>query len=368
MKVRIVASLRDFDALAPIWREVTSEGGQTSPFLTHDWFACCWRTAGPNRRREIWVLEDAAGPLAFLPLLRWKGRRWGLPVRIMGFLESPDTPFIDIPLARNPDEVVAAFVEALRARSDWDVLSLQKFPANAGTLKALEATLPGRLPWRVAGREQSPYVEIAGTWSHFFRGKTQRFRKTCRNIENRLQKNGAVTVEEHRVVDPEGPVFAEVMEVSRQSWKGPRGVGMATMLGMPRFFRELTLRASANGWLHLWILRLDGRAVATEYQIRSNGRLHALRADFDAALASLSPGAALNLRIMQSIFDRRDVGEYDMGPGSNTYKLRWATGARESVWLEVYAATPYGRFLHSIETRLVPLLRRWRARARAACV
>ncbi len=137
---------------------------------------------------------------------------------------------------------------------------------------------------------------------------------------------------------------------------------MATMQGMPRFFRELTRRASANGWLHLWILRLDGQAVATEYQIGANGRLHALRADFDAALADLSPGAFLNIRIIESLFGRRDVHEYDMGPVASEYKLRWAVGTHETLTFELYAPSAYGRLLHGMETRWVPLARRWRDR------
>ncbi len=365
MKVRLVTSLREFDALAPIWREVTEEGGQTSPFLSHDWFACCWRTAGPNRHREVWLLEDAAGPGALIPLVRWKAKVRGLPVRIAGFLDSPDSPFVEFPVAGMLDEVIRTFLGSLRERRDWDALSLPKLPAQSRTLKALEAALPEHFPWRVAGREHSPYLAISESWEEFFRNKTQRFRKTCRNIENRLPRGGTVTVEEHREVDPDGPVFAEVLEVSRQSWKGVRGVAMATMKGMPRFFHEFTRRASANGWLRLWILRLDGRAVATEYQIGANGCLHALRADFDSALAELSPGAYLNLRIIRSLFEQPGVQEYNMGPGANPYKLRWATGVHETVDLQAYAPSRYGRLLRTVETRLVPFARRWRERVRA---
>jgi CelD/BcsL family acetyltransferase involved in cellulose biosynthesis len=367
MNVRVITSLRQFDALAPAWEALTAESGQRSPFLSHDWFACCWRTAGRNHKREVWVLEDDAAPVAFLPLVRWKGRHAGFPARMMGFLESPDTPFTDVPFVGSCEAVVGAFAEALQGRPGWDVLRLNKLPSGSQTLQALERLLPGRFLWRVVSRGRSPYVTIAGDWKNFLAQKSHRFRKTCRNIENRISRSGQVTVEEHRSVDPDAPVFGEVIEVSRQSWKGPRGLSMATMSGMPRFFRELTQRASANGWLHLWVLRLDGRAVATEYQIRSDGRLHALRADFDSMLANLSPGAALNQRIIETLFERTDVAEYDMGPGGNPYKLRWATGEHESVSIQVYAPTSYGRLLHAVDTRLIPLVRRWRARLRAAC-
>jgi CelD/BcsL family acetyltransferase involved in cellulose biosynthesis len=339
----------------------------TSPFLSHDWFACCWRTAGPNRRRELWLIEDVVGPVALIPLVYSREKIHGLPARHLRFLDSPDTPFAELPVARGMDEVIATFLEALRRRRDWDVLALSKLPAHSTTLKALQGALTGQFAWRVAGRIESPYLEIDGSWRQFLEGKTQRFRKTCRNLENRIMRAGRVTVEEHRQVDADGPLFAEVMEVSRQSWKGPRGFAMATMQGMPRFFRELTQRASANGWLRLWILRLDGRAAATEYQIGENGSVYALRADFDSSLAELSPGAYLNLRIVQSLFERQEIRQYDMGPGLNEYKLRWASGAHEAVALEAYAPTPYGRLLHTVETRLLPLVRRWRAGGNDRC-
>ena len=365
MKVRMITSLREFDALAPIWQEVTREGNHASPFVSHDWFACCWRTAGPDRHREVWLLEDSAGPVALVPLARWQARRRGLPVRMVGFLDSPDTPFIELPIAGALDETIAAFVSHLRERRDWDVFSLQRIPAHSRTWKALEIALGSEFRCRAAGRERIPYLPITGDWEGFFRGRTQRFRKTCRNIENRLRRSGVVTVEEHLQVDPDGALFAEVMEVSRQSWKGPRGLAMATMEGMPRFFQELTRRASANGWLHLWILRLDGRAVATEYQIGGDGSVDALRADFDASLAELSPGSHLLAEIIRALFERGGFHAYNMGPGSNEYKLRWATDAHDLITYEVYAPTRYGRLLHATETRVVPWVRRWRDRARA---
>lgn len=361
MNVRHVTSLRDFDALAPLWREVTGHSGQTSPFLSHDWFACCWRTAGPERAREVWIVEDAAGPLGLIPLARSRVRVRGLPVRVLEFLESVDTPFADLLAAADPERVIEAFASALPAERNWDLLVLRKLPARSRTTRALQAALAGRFRWTAGACTEAPYVAISGRWEEFLGQRSARFRKTLRNVENRAGRTCAIEVEEHRQVDPDGPLFAEVLEVSSQSWKGPAGLAMATMQGMPRFFRELTRRASANGWLHLWVLRAQGRAVATEYQIRDDGCYHALRADFDPTVAELSPGTYLNLHILRALFERAGTREYDMGPGSNPYKLRWATGVHELLTLRAYAPTPCGRLLHAIENGVVPLARRVRA-------
>jgi CelD/BcsL family acetyltransferase involved in cellulose biosynthesis len=282
-----------------------------------------------------------------------------LPVRALSLMDAPDTAFSDVPVARGLDEVLGRVLDLLRERRDWDVFRMPKLRADAGSAKLLQSLLAsGSFPWRISAREQSPYISLSGTWENFFRTRSQRFRKTVRNVENRLERLGKITVEEHRQVDPDGPVFAELMDVAYRSWKGPRGLSIATMNGMQRFFRELTRRASPRNSLRLWVLRMDSRAIATEYQLIGANTVHALRADFDGALADASPGSYLNAAIVRSLFERQEALEYDMGPGTNEYKLRWATDTHDLISLEVYAPTAYGRFLHCLETRVVPTARK----------
>lgn len=362
LRIRRVESEGEFRSLASAWTDLAARSGQTSPFLSHDWFACCWPAVGPARRPEVLVVEEGGHAVAVVPLMRWKERQRGMPVRRLAFLECPDTPFIDVLVGASAHPVVATLIEHLAARRDWDVVSLQKLPAASPALKELEAALPGRLPWRRAEASVSPYLAIAGDWESFWKGTSQRFKKTCRNIQNRLERAGRVAIEEHTQVDPEGPLFAELLDLSRRSWKGDRGVAIATMPNMHRFFAALTRRASALGWLSLWTLRLDDRLVAMEYQLRHHGRVNALRADFDPALREVSPGSALNFAIARALFERGGVHEYDMGPGLNEYKLRWATDSHEAAHLMLYRPTAYGRLLHLLDTRVLPAVRRVRER------
>jgi CelD/BcsL family acetyltransferase involved in cellulose biosynthesis len=360
MRIRRIETLTEFEALAPLWSELASGAGQTSPFLSHDWFWCCWIAATPMRRPEVLLIEEAGSPLAIVPLMKWTDRYRRLPVRCLEFLSSPDTFFADIVAAAEPAAIIGALLHHLGARMDWDLLRLRKLPATSPTLKTLEDLLPDRLPWRHSDRDLSPYVATIGGWESFYGEKSQRFKKTCRNIQNRLERAGHVSIEELRSVEPESNSYSEAIEVTRRGRKANRGVAIATMPGMAQFFAELTRRATKNGWLSLWLLRLNGQAIAMEYQLQADSKVYALRADYDMDFGELSPGSALHFDIVRSAFERDEVHEYDMGLGANEYKLRWATGRHERVTLEVYAPTPYGRLLHGIETRLVPLAREWR--------
>jgi CelD/BcsL family acetyltransferase involved in cellulose biosynthesis len=359
MNVRPVESLAEFDGLAPVWAEVARESGQTSPFLSHDWFACCWRAAARTARPLVLLVEDSAGPIALVPLLRSETRLRGMRIRLLGVLEAPDTPFSDWLVVGPAETVTEAVTAHLAARKDWDLMVLDKLPAESRTVKALSSAPTSGIRVQRAATIPSPYVTVTSTWETFWEGKSQRFKKTFRSVRNRLEKAGAVSVEEHRAVPAEGGLFAEVLELSLRSWKGPRGLAMASMPAMPEFFGALTTRASARGWLRLWMLRLDGRAVAYEYQIEAEGRVHGLRADFDAGLpGDLSPGAYLNGHIVRALFDCETVHEYDMGPGDNEYKSRWATGSHDMLRLRLFHPGLYGLSLHALETRAVPALKR----------
>ena len=78
-----------------------------------------------------------------------------------------------------------------------------------------------------------------------------------------------------------------------------------------------------------------------------------------------SPGAALNLRIIRSLFERQDVHQYNMGPGANPYKVRLATGSQETHNFSCLRADPVRA--HAAWLRLLPALRRLRDKVRPSC-
>ena len=363
LRVRRLTSGADFQSIAPVWSDLAEQSGQHAPFTSHDWFECC-RIAGADRSHELLAVEDSVAPASLIPLARWKGRTRGMPVRYLGLLDCPDSPVADLLHTGAALPVVRALLEHVTSRSDWDVLELGRLPAASPTVKALEAELPGRLPWRRAGSDLSPYLAIDGPWAAFYASRSQRFKKTIRNIQNRLDRLGSITVEEHGEVAPGGALFEGMIDLTSRSWKADRGVAIATMPRMREFFGELSRRATARGWLSVWFLRLEGRPIAMEYQLRSHGVAYALRADYDLAYGASSPGSALNFAIARALFESGGIHEYQMGPGQNEYKMRWASGSHETVRIQVYRPGVYPRLLHLTETAVVPALRRLRERVR----
>ena len=296
-----IASAAEFAALAPVWADLGARAGRPSPFLSHEWFSCCWSAVQPDRRPEVVVVSEGPDPVAVVPLMAWTRRLRGLPVRYLGLLEAPDTPELDLLSVAEPRALSSRLLlDHLADRWDWDVLHLQKLGAASNTVKALEEVGPPRFALYRLAPVTSPYLTVVGD-SDAFPGRSQRFRKTVRSVQNRLERVGRVSVEGTRVLHPASPVFQEVVELTRRSWKAARGSRSPRCRACRSSSPPSPGCATDRGWLSLWILRLDGRAVAMEYQIRAGGVVHALRADFDSEFAALSPGSHLNHLIARTL-------------------------------------------------------------------
>jgi CelD/BcsL family acetyltransferase involved in cellulose biosynthesis len=352
MKVRLVTSLREFDALESVWRELTGKVDQISPFLTHDWFACCWRTTGPVVRRELWLLEDVAGPLALIPLVTRRTRMRNLPVRNIRVLDWSDAPLVDLPVAGDVDQAIAFFLDALRERGGWDVLSLPKLTVGSPIRRALDRALPTRFRWSLGAQSRAPYVTIEGTWKAFLKTNAADHGDPTDEFVDESSDGLPLSVEEHRAIQPDGRIFAEFIELSRETWDSVRGFATP---GMTRFFEELSTRATLSGSCRLWILRIGGRAVATEYQLGNNGCLYTLRSDAERNTDGVRPRASLAARIIRELFERGEVHEYHMGAWSGQERARWASGTHETATVHVYAPTAYGALLHALESRRLRL-------------
>ena len=351
MKIRTVTSLREFDQLAAVWRDITDASGQRSPFMSHDWFASCWRTAGPHCRREVWIVEDAAGPLAIIPLLY--SRRWyrRFPSRTLQLMHAPGTPTADLPVAREFDEVAVAFLDHLRSRRDWDLFVMPGLAAESSTWKAFESALTNRYSWRVANRIRLPYVQLSER-DPSLRAMLDGLRGAVASSQSR--GSVPVVVEEHRDLDVRGPLFDEIMGVLNARRHTIAGMPAPSGEEVRRFLRELTPRAASNSWLSLWVLRFGGLVVETEYQLVADGRVHALRRDADRTPPALRLGDVLTLSILEALVRRPTAHIYHPAPGyDHAPSIPWGHG--ESLFVEVFSARSYGDLLHRLETRILPL-------------
>jgi CelD/BcsL family acetyltransferase involved in cellulose biosynthesis len=352
LHIRSIDNPLEFVALEPMWSQLTRKAGQTSPFLSYDWFWCCWHGVWPQRCPEMLVVEDGDTPVAIIPLMRWTTRLYGLPVRYMSFLEWPHSPLTDLVTRDQPDPIIELFLDHLTSRSDWDIAALQKLPVASPTLQALEHIMPGRLPWRREGYLAYPCVTIDGDWGRFCRTMSKSSADIHLHIPITRQRAGDLRLEEHRLVDPQGSLFQETLAVMDLQTRGSH-VSMS-MLRQREFFQALTQRATKNGWLSLWTLKLEGHVIAFEYQLRFHGTVQVLAAGEDPRYRALRPWPELNLAILRTLFQSGCTDVYNLGPMVEHDRLWWANSEQQTVHLRLYRPSLYTRLLAQLDGGTVP--------------
>lgn len=359
MHIDEIHDLDTFLQLQPAWDDLCRRSQHDSFFLSHAWFRCCWLGKAERERPFVVVVRDGSSVIGVAPFFA-NTTKWRIfPVRTVSLMQNQDSPFADVVLA--PDrasEILSGMLDHLRRSAKAHVVSFNKVPRSSLT-HALLVNAGAETPLIRARGGRSPILQLGGDWDGFWTAQSQRFKKTVRNVANRVERLGRVTVEEVSGTASAGECMQIFASVAERSWKAGLPISLRRNPSIGRFFEALTAVLHASRRLLVWALRLDGVPIATEYHVRDGDTVYALRSDFDERHGEASPGAYLNAHIIRTYFER-GVGIYDMGPGDSEYKQRWANSAREQETFSLFSRTPYGLALYNMERRAVPQLRRAR--------
>ena len=362
MVVSLFTDEAAFRGMRKAWNELAKQLERPSVFYSHEWFDAAWAWRKSSARLFIVCAYDGERLIGVMPLISESLQDGGARLRRLEFLTVPDTQVCDLMIV--PDmraEVARAFAEELARHQDsWDEVRLSYLPSVALAARELQAQLRALGLWGVRKPfARNLYVSLAGQWDSFYAGRGRRLKSHNKNAANRLRKAGNVEIQwlepgkgSQREVDR---VLEAVIGISGQSWKTETGNSL-DQPGPQAFVRSLTDHAWRNGWLSVWVLKLDAKAIAMEYQLVYEGNVHALRSDFDTRREELSPGAHLNQVLLQRLFGR-GLTHYYMGPGENAYKTRWTSEGEMLDEIVVYGKSLRSRLRWFLEARLKPALR-----------
>lgn len=352
-----------FRAAADEWNALVRRSRADSVFLRHEWFDSAWRWLRKAARLHLLSVYRGGALIGVCPLIFRLRRQGGMRLRSLEFLAVPDTQACDIIAApRDYAEVTTAIARVLHeSRQEWDMVDLRPIPAASPTLEVLPAALAEHdLAAAALSSGQSPFVRLEGDWASFYRGRSRRLKKGNNLAANRLRRNGDLNLEWVRADDVGerdiDALLQAMTHVSARSWKEQIGLSLDKP-GPGAFIGNLTRHAHRNGWLSIWLLMLDGRAIASEYQLVYDHQVYALRADFDEGYRELSPGAYLNWKMLERLFPS-GLRCYHMGPGGNPYKLRWTADSQSLCRVVAYSPTWRGYTMSLLALKLRPQIKR----------
>lgn len=302
-----VELLEDLDSAERPWRELAE--ASPNPFATFEW-AACWLRHHESDGPVLLGLCVARGgrAAALLPLQRTNM----LGVRMLRFIGA-DPADIHGPVCSPADSVLAGqgLRELLRRTDRWDLWLGDRLPTGTGWDRLVGG--------QVLRRESSPVLVFPpGGWQEFLGSRSANFRQQLRRRERALFRHhdAAYRLSDSATVESDmETLFA--LHAKRWGADTPFLADRAVHLDFAKV-------AQQRGWLRLWLLEVDGDAVAAWYGFRYADQEWYYQAGRDPVWAASGVGGILLAHTMRAAADD-GARVYRLLRGDEEYKARYAT-------------------------------------------
>jgi CelD/BcsL family acetyltransferase involved in cellulose biosynthesis len=317
------------DFVAAEWDELAARTG-ASPFVRPGWIRAWWGSFGRGELRVLAARRDGA-LVGVLPLsLRH------------GVLYSPTnehTPAFD--LVAVDDAAVRAVADALFG-AHIRTVRLGRLAGDGAGRSGLE-TSSAQAGYRMAVTPvaRAPYITCALTLEDHEHELSRNLRHDVQRRLRRLCEQGAVTIEVTDGGTNLAGLLDEGFRVEALSWKAAEGTAIASDARTRAFYDAVARWAAASGWLRLAFLRLDGRAIAFQFDLEVDTTYYSLKIGYDPAFDRYSPGKLLAYAMVARAVST-GLATYELLGMEEPWKDRWTSNFREYVRLEAYTRSPAG--------------------------
>jgi len=360
MQTRFITTEEELVAIKEDWDRLVAGRPETDrPFYSWDWFYRSWIHFGKSTGQGLFIVAVSEGErlVGILPLVRdWK-KSSGISYRILCFCNIGITPrntmYTDS--ARDQEAVFrAAWNHLFEHRPDWDMLEFAKIPdSNPFHRFLLEGEHHGGYTLIQNQSAITPFIELTGTLDEYIDSLSKETRKHIRKRVRRFNAAGSSRLvrffEKPDEID-EGLEYLET--VHNNSWKGPY-----RNQHYPLFYQEVTPILARNGGVLIAIAFLDDVPISGYYSLRKNDTYYGCIADYDQKYSEYSPGIVL-LNYQWEYLLKEGGKIFDFCGTTYAYKEKYATGHQNHSTFQIFHSGWKSRFIYSVKTFWLPLLRR----------
>ena len=349
LRIEVVSDVLGFAALRSEWGDVLDRSG-TGIFNSWEWLYPWYRRLGSDRQLHILTARDEDGRLVgLMPLCVEVRRAMGRKLRRMTFLGETHVcgDYMDVvALPEHHEAVVESFVGHLRqAQGTWDVLDLADIDSESPTLALWQRSFAA--PQYVSELRPGSVCPVMAfqpreTFEGFLRGSSRR--ENYRRRKKQLEKQPGFSVE--CIEDPADLTqpFSEFLRLHAMRWSGEGGSGGITGHEVEAFHRDATALLAERGKLRLFVMRVDGKAVASLYALRHGDTFSYYQAGRDPEWQNMSVGLVMLVETFKRAIEE-GAATYDFLRGEEPYKADWNNGQRTTMGLRVYPRGGRGSML-----------------------
>jgi CelD/BcsL family acetyltransferase involved in cellulose biosynthesis len=316
----------DPSALESVWAPLVDPRHPGAAFRSAAWLTTWWKHHRSEREPYVLIARQGLDVIGLLPLYRERTPLGGSRLRLMGDGMVGSDYLGAIARPADVARVGERFVAEL-ARANPDELELDGLAADDPLVAALVRAYGPRVA--VEPRYRCPFVAIRGGFDAYLAALPDGIAAQWHRRRRWLERQPGYRLDLLRS-PAEIAVGIEVLfELHRQRW-ALEGGSDGIVPAVEPFHRESARRLAALGFAYIFVLHVDGAPRAALYGFRHGDRFAFYQSGHEPAWRPRSIGTVLLGHVIRSSF-ADGLTEFDFLHGSEPYKLRWATGFRETV-------------------------------------
>lgn len=364
MRVIIIDTKSDLLRIKNRWDDLLNEANCNFPYYSWTWYERWWEYFGNENELFIITVEDSNGKLAAIaPLMKRESTLRGFKISEICFMDNGIGPRNRI-FFKNESHglkaVNAIFEYFLSHSSNWDIINLESIDDEIPFLDEINDYILELGLFAINSVDKkSPFLEFNGDFKSFMGKKFgSKQRNTIKRKVRIFAEKGEAKVVQYNNPGEIQMALDIAFKVSRSSWKGKNGTDMSASQSSKSFYTDITNYFAKLNQVKIWILKLQDKPVAVQYQLFNNNKVYMLIIDFCEEYKKLSPGTVLMYHILQKYHDEDEVKEFDFCGDAHDYKLKWGNNVREHKSLQIFNRRPYSYFIYFAKAKVLPMFRK----------
>lgn len=340
-----VAECSSWDQLSewiPGWEAILRENQSLSIFSTPEWLDSWWKAFGSARTMLAFAFSTRDKELVALApfyLDYLKSPLFGklAHLRLIGD-GSGDSDNLDL-IARPgfEESCTRDLLCQLRGHQDWDICSLSTVAVDSLVIKALKYHLE-RDNWRFFARTcPCSAIRLPGSWAEYLERLLPSFRPLVTRYPRKLASRYQVRIRRCESVEDLAKGLEILFSLHMKRWNLASQRGSFGSNERKEFYQQMGRSFLRRDWLELWLLELNGTAVAAQFCFRYRNTVSILQEGFDPQFATDKVGYALRAAMLKH-FIEIGVRRYDFLGGLAAHKQNW--GAEPGEYLNLQFARP----------------------------
>lgn len=337
--IEVIENLACFEGLRDDWNDLLKNSSSDCFFLTWEWLYTWWKYFSEKSKLHIITMRHENKLCGIAPFIL-RSRRWKrlLPFSALEFLgtSSVGSDYLDILIRRGHECQVHTELAGYLAGAKF-MFELSRVEKNSAHVRKFALGLT-RLGWSSAqiSTDICPYVDLSGhDWESYLESLSRAHRYNLRRRLRNMEKLGDTHFELVQSEEQRSNAMQILIKLHGKRWRGRGSSGAFNSSALVSFHNELSRTALDQGWLKLYVLRLNEEPAAALYGFLYNRIFYFYQSGFNLDFYQHSVGlVAMGLAIKSAISEGAII--YDFLRGDESYKSLWANSCRELIRLELY--------------------------------